>query len=382
MSSGLGRPHPALLELAAGRQVPTVTDPARLVVSAIEHRMVGLLTQAISRGEVAVPDPWHRDLVRLHLAQRAEHRRLWGAIRHCQDRLAEVGVEPAFIKGVVSELRWYDGEGERPCADIDLLLGPDDVRRIADVVAALDPAYPWLAQVRQLVEAGHLQSVVLEVGGIDADIHVDALKLGPPSRAARELWDRCASLIESHPPVRVLDPSTALVVFLVHLNKDRFAYLREYVDVLRILALSDIDWAWVAEFARAEGIEVAVYASLHAVHEDLGLRANGLPPVPGGWRSLAWRALWGPQTRLLGHEGKLTSTRRWFWMAFLARRPIWPSIRWWVRHLFPPPAVVEMNLPDATGPYLWRLFRGRRQLARARRRLTEDLADHTPTAAG
>ena len=43
------RPHPALFPVAAGRELPPVTDRAELVRSAREHRMGGLVWSRVSR---------------------------------------------------------------------------------------------------------------------------------------------------------------------------------------------------------------------------------------------------------------------------------------------------------------------------------------------
>jgi hypothetical protein len=297
-------------------------------------------------------------------------------MKECHRRLATIGVEPAFVKGVVSEYRWYDAEGERPCADVDLLIGPSDLHRATEVIAALDPGYPWLSQVPYLIGGDHIQAVTLTIGDVDVDVHFDLFKVGPSGRRAQEIWDRCEILDDLDPPLRVLDPSTALVHFLVHLNKDRFSYLRGYVDIVRIATRSSPDWDRVDELARADGLEVLAYSSLRAVYDDLGLPSKDLPRIPPGWRAIAWRLLWGRRTRLLGYKGALNSTRRWFWIPILARSRGAAGARWWWRHLFPPREVVDLNLPDTRGPYLWRLISGRRQMARARQEIDERLTAH------
>ncbi len=44
----MAHPHPALIELAAGRPLPfRVGDPEHLLVTALEHRMHGLLWSAV-----------------------------------------------------------------------------------------------------------------------------------------------------------------------------------------------------------------------------------------------------------------------------------------------------------------------------------------------
>ena len=49
-------PHPALIEVAAGRGLPAVTEPGPLLHSAFAHGMAGLLLSEVERAR----PPWRR----------------------------------------------------------------------------------------------------------------------------------------------------------------------------------------------------------------------------------------------------------------------------------------------------------------------------------
>ena len=47
----------------------------------------------------------------------------------CVLQLGQAGIDVASIKGPITESRWYDREGERPCSDVDLWLSPHQFDR-------------------------------------------------------------------------------------------------------------------------------------------------------------------------------------------------------------------------------------------------------------
>ena len=121
----MASPHPALIELAAGRPLPfRVGDPEHLLATALEHRMQGLLWSAVTRGEIDLPLETQRRLAVLNLRTQAHHRRLWMILEEVTALLAQHGIEVAVFKGVAAEACWYKRMGERPSRDLDLWLSP------------------------------------------------------------------------------------------------------------------------------------------------------------------------------------------------------------------------------------------------------------------
>ena len=161
----------------------------------------------------------------------------------------------------------------------------------------------------------------------------------------------------------MLDPTTALVHALVHLNKDRFQRLLGYADVARIAGSGDVDWDRFARFAEHEGLTVPTACTLAVVLDQLSLPWPAELERAHGPRAWAWRRLWPPHIRLRGAEGRLRYRRRQDFLALLARRRTAEGLAWWVRDVWPAAAVVAARYPDVRGPYLWKLSRGR---ARAR----------------
>jgi Uncharacterised nucleotidyltransferase len=329
-------PHPALIEVAAGRRLPAVTDPGPLLRSAFAHGMAGLLLSEVER----VRPPWRRKalavLAARQAAVRAWHERLWTGLASVGATLDDLGVEVAVAKGVVAEARWYGRMGERPCGDLDLLLSPADLGRVDDIVAAIEPSHPLCGKVRELAERGLLQSIDLERDGVPIDLHWDILKLGIPSRNRQAIWERTVPFTSPDGRLlRVLDAECSFLHLLVHLNKDRFRRLLGFADVARIQELEDLDHAAVRRLARADGIEASFGASWDVVVRTLGLPA-GNDLQARGVRYLVWQVAWRPSVRLRAAESTIRFRHRQWLIALLARGRTAEALRCWARETFPP----------------------------------------------
>ena len=354
-------PHPLLIEVAAGRPIRPAdsSDGRALLASAREHRMTGLLWSLVEHGDVVLPRGLCRQLALDDLATRGHHTRLWRAFHTIQERLSAIDVEVALVKGIGAELQWYTRLGERPCIDLDVLIAPAARPRIDEILATIGGTY--LPQnAGQLLRSGVLQSLDIDTEGVELDLHVDLLKLEVPMRTLNQVWSR--THLVSSPlggSVRVLDEESALVHFLIHLHKDRFARLAGYADVARILQRTT-DWSAVDRLVATEGLTVPAYSALRAVVSSLGLR---VPPLssPVGPRALAWDLVWPARSRLQGRKAfnrRLNGTH--LAIPMLATGRLSEAVRWWLRRrLFPPPSIVDLYYGDLPGPYLIRLVGGR-----------------------
>lgn len=293
-------PLAPLIDIAAGR---LAHSDGSLVASAVEHRMSGLLLTAQEEGRISLSEDDTRSLAASDLATAARHRELWQVVASSLRCLDDMGIEAAAIKGVANEQRWYRRVGERPCADVDLVLAPHCVDRIDEVLTALAPGLAFIDQAAALVRRRQLQHVHFTVMDITVDLHLDPLKLGMWTRNS-ELWWSTTQVIPAPDgtPVTVLAPEIALAGALTHLNKDRFAYLGAYAEVARIAADPDLDWSRLARFVAAEGLDVPVWASLREVMSRLGLPLSAGVPDPRGWRRWLWERMWPSSSRLGGHE--------------------------------------------------------------------------------
>lgn len=355
----MGAPHPALLDLVAGRALPAIGDSSALVRSAVDHRVHGLLWSAVRAGEVALDAPDRLALAGHAVATRSLQSRIWAALDRVAPAAAALGVDIATVKGVTAEARWYDAEGERPCRDLDLLVAPHHLDRVGALIRHLDPLHPLAGDVQALVDAGRLQSVQVVVADVPVDIHLDLFKLGVPSRQRDAIWQGTVPFpLPSGGIVAVLDAETALVHFLVHMNKDRFRWLLGYADVVHLLQRTTVDWDRVDVLAAGDGLEVPVRRSLAAVLDGLGLPRQGPAPLPG-WRDVAWQRLWSERVRLQGDLGVVRFRHRQALLPALAPGRAPEALGLWARKLFPDPDLVTYSNGAEKGGYVRRLTSGR-----------------------
>jgi Uncharacterised nucleotidyltransferase len=373
-------PHPALVDVAAGRGLPVVTEPMPLLRSAFAHGMGGLLLSEVERTDA----PWRRIALGVLTARqasvRAWHERLWAALASVSAVLDDAGIDVAIAKGIAAEARWYARTGERPCNDLDLLLSPAHLGRIDDVIAAIEPSHPLCGKVRRLAERGVIQAIDLVHEGVPIDLHWDLLKLGIPSRNRQAIWDRTVPFtLPDGRSLRALDAECSYVHFLMHLNKDRFRRLLGFVDVARVYEREDLDHATVERLVRADGIEASVSASWEVVVRTLGLDArNQIPATPV--RSLIWHIAWRPSVRLRAAESSVRFRHRQWLIAALSRGRAVETLRCWVRATFPPADFLAYAHSDHASrwgaepasitprSHLWALTIGRMKLSLGRRR--------------
>lgn len=354
------------MALATGKSLPDIEDHDRLFASSVEHNMDGLLWSRVRRAELGGPRPWREALAKRDLLTQVRHRRLWQGLRETTSRLEGIGVEVAVIKGVPAESRWYDRMGERPCVDLDLLVHPDHLGRVREIVAALDPGHEMKDSFQGIFDRGIYQSMNLDVDGTAVDLHLDLFKLGPHCRHSHRLWEHTVLLPYPGGRVRVLDAELSLAHFLVHLNRDSFCRLLGYVDVARILDREEIDWQSFNQLVTDEGLQVPVWAGLSAVTTTLGM--SGGFPSPQGWRSHLWRLLWRPSVRLQGDLGWMRYRHRPNWLPLVVDAGGPQALRWgWGQLALSEPLVTHAN-PGGRGPWWWRLICGRLGRVLERRR--------------
>lgn len=298
------RPTRALLDVAAGRPVSEPIDPDATIAAASAHGMSGLLWTRARGGDLDLPRRHSLQLAAADVVQRDHHRRLLLALERATALLDEHGIASATFKGVLAERRWYTRAGERPCADVDLLLAPGDHGVLAAAVDVLDPSYVNRAGLTRRVELGAQQAATVTFDGVSLDLHVEVPKFGVPSRAQSLLWAHVTTeALDSGAAVRVLDAEGHLFAFMAHVLKDRFARLLGLVDICRVAATPGLDWDAVAAIAAVDHLEAPLARVLGVVRDTLDVDLPSPWPEPRRG-ALAWSALCRPSVRLSGETNR------------------------------------------------------------------------------
>lgn len=355
-----------LIMLAAGRLPARIPHNESLVSLAVEHKMHGLVASALDSRADEASNELRKDMASVEGQTWARHVFLTSELARVTSSFAERGVEHYVIKGPAMERRFYDRIGERPFGDLDVVLLPPF--SVTEALEVLEDTQRDPDVVQRLAADGWIQSVDVTLpSGTLIDLHFDPLKLGFQSRFSRTVRGHLESITVNDKTIETLDPTASLIVALLHLNRNRFRQLSGFVDVVRILTRSQIDWDAFAGLVYQDGLEVLIDSSLRAVCDELDLDQA----LIAGWtsrsslrgsvqRRVVWKMAWRRSTRLSGLSGRFRMGRRsQFLMPALCRgRAAW-TLRWMTRRFFPPTEVVKLNHPDVTGSYLVRLAKGR-----------------------
>jgi hypothetical protein len=360
----MSRPHPLLLTLAAGH-LPEREEPIddRLVKSAMEHRMQGLLWEWIDAGLVTCDEQIRASLAMVVLGLRRRSQRMFESILEIGQTLASRDLDFAVLKGVGVERRWYSGPGSRPAGDIDLWLAPHQLHRVREAVSMIQPDHPLVEDVAELVARHRLRSIDLRWKDFPVDLHFDPFKYGVWFEDLDSLWARSRPIDEG---VRFTTEEVELVLSLLHLNKDRFARLLGFVDVMRIASDSEVcTAAW--SLTERVGAQVPVASAASVVETTLGMCFD-LPDPEPGLRTAVWNSVWPERIRLLGEDGLNRMRRRQDWIPLLCEGHVGDALRY-LRHVwFPPKRLLEYFNPHVTGlSYPAALWKARTGAARAKR---------------
>ena len=204
---------------------------------------------------------------------------------------------------------------------------------------SLDPDRSAVDQISdRAANARILQHVDLRLGDVQMDLHFDPFKVGLPTRRLDSIWLATETLTAEFGTITVLDPTSELMLMLLHLNKDSFSMLGAFLDVRRIVESGSVDWESLARVAEAEGLEVPVWSSLATVADILGLKVDGWDV--DGIRARSWKRVW--RAALQGYEGRESAPRRQRLLALHARRRTGDQMRELRRQLLPQRDLLEV----------------------------------------
>ncbi|HEX3837336.1 MAG TPA: nucleotidyltransferase family protein [Steroidobacteraceae bacterium] len=95
------------------------------------------------------------------------HGRIAAVLKHIDDRASEQGLAVVALKGAALHAVGVYSAGERPMADIDLLVRPADAQRAADMLATIGYAQTWMIWKHGIFEparAGGNAATALPIG--------------------------------------------------------------------------------------------------------------------------------------------------------------------------------------------------------------------------
>ena len=356
----MASPHPTLLRLARGDDLPTDLHVATaLVDSAAEHGMAPLLDAVVRNHEL---DGDHDALVQLtmrSLESAADTRAALEALDSLLDTCDTLGINIAVFKGLAIGSRWYPRPELRPACDIDVFVDPEQIDRLGELVERFATKPGNRAAVEGMVAEGRVFEYSLVVDRVAVDLHIDPMNLVVPTRQQQLLWEHTEMIpIPNERKIRTLDLELTIVQALLHLFRDNFADLLHIYDVSLMLD-DDPDWHFIEAFIETEGWTDLVRFSLGFVCDVLE-RPSPLPRDISTNSRMAISTFWPERILLKGPESIIANPHRQSMASLLIAGRRLDVAGAMTRRVFPSRSVIDDRFEDSTGSYPVALYRWRR----------------------
>lgn len=290
--------------LAALRGEPPLDRPGAfagldwgyILAAAGKQGIAPLLARWIGRGRDDVPDGVAERLDADYWASHFRNRTLLHQLRRVTEAASEAGIAVMPLKGAALATRYYAAPALRPMADLDLLVQPADLPRMAPVLGGLgytavtlppspiyegdspSAEYAYVAAIDDMV-------VLIECRAEPLDPAIGALHTADATMAGRlhvhsaRMWERAARGMIDGVPCMQIGAEDLLLHVAAHLTTRHAGMRLLWLYDLRLIAARDrgtLDWDYIAAEARALSLEQPVHAALAAA--DRWLAAS----IPAG----------------------------------------------------------------------------------------------------
>jgi len=255
-----------------------------------------------------------------------------------------------LLKGAAVAASAYRDRSFRPMTDLDIWVRDDDMARAVSNLRALGlrqvpnlPDRPTALQVRSCGE------LVFRHGGGEhglVELHYGAFPGWWIQRAAdpdtEGLWRRAEPMGPGRHALRLaVEDAVLQTAFHVAVNQFGQSPLRGLMDIAVLARTHTVDWATVAERARAWRLATATWLVLDTANRMIGVpgcddAVLSLRPAPV--RRAALRAFVTPRALLSGRDLTRKARRHLFMLALVDRprdggrligRTLWPEA-WWI----------------------------------------------------
>jgi len=210
---------------------------------------------------------------------------LYDAFREIASKFNERGIQAVALKGIYLAEHLYPKIGIRQFSDIDLLVSPEDVKAVLEVMGELgfrmtEPAFG--EAVSEAFESAHLRPLVRK--GVSVEVHT---RLHGPTQSyllpEREMAQRAVHTMINGQPFLVFELHDLLIHLCLHLDKHfngSHMQLYSWTDIAHLLAQRshEIDFDLFWNRCREYNAEKEVRSILELTHAVFGAplpEANG-----------------------------------------------------------------------------------------------------------
>jgi Uncharacterised nucleotidyltransferase len=252
----------------------------RLLQLALRHRLMPLLYRHLSAScsdlaPTAFMDRLHDHFYLNTMRNHALHQELQGTLQLLDDH----HIEAIPYKGPVLALTVYGDLSLRQFNDLDLMIQPQDIPRVAALLGERGYEQQW--QFTPAQEAAYLRSdcellFARAQDSVFLDAHWAFVRSYFPLRLDYErIRQRLRPVSLGRVETQTFAPEDLLIILCVHAGKDLWERLSWIADVAELIrAHPDLDWTLIFKEARASGARRMLLLGLFLAHN---LLAAGIP---------------------------------------------------------------------------------------------------------
>lgn len=212
--------------------------------------------------------------------------RVWAALhqatelRRITSALAASGIRPALLKGLALAETLYGDPGQRPGADLDLLVLPSEVPEAWQTLVQIGyrprglPDWVTIGSRvgRQLLRSKGEVTFCPDAGGVSVDLHWRLAHLNaafPLSDEQRARYLQPGHIAGSE--VLLLSPTLQAVYLAYHGTKHRWTKLCWLADIGMLVRHGSVDWEAAHELAQSLGVAGSLGQALCLAEKLLGV---------------------------------------------------------------------------------------------------------------
>jgi putative nucleotidyltransferase-like protein len=250
---------------------------------AYTHEVYPLLYRNLRElGFPGVPNAVQAELKGAYLANALRNQLLAEELARLLNLLSEAGIPVIPLKGVTLAESLYGDAASRVCADIDILVPPDNVTHALDVILASDYRDdfrdPFFSKL--VLRHGRHYDVVREARGVSFLLELHWTLIQHWSRndeATKELWAEARPQSFFGTPALSLSPEWEFLYLSIHAPDHEWQTLKWLADVHQLASLGSVDWQKV--IAKAEHLELDLMIRQTLAASSLLLET----PLPAGY---------------------------------------------------------------------------------------------------
>jgi hypothetical protein len=278
------------------------TDAEKLAVSAIALGVAPLLVHRLNRWSLSLPTRAQTKLLAVRRDSATRQQSIMLQLTNILDAAQKTAIDVLVLKGAYLATHVYPEPGLRPMNDIDILVRPNQLAAMEDVLRGLGYAGHYKDPARGARVTKHTSSFrrtekegsetpnpYLSIAGdrtVEPHVSLEESWYGLRADITPGIWDRSVKAEFDRRAARALCASDLLLHLCIHFS---FHLIMGYPSLVQLVdlmvlspRLSEEDWQAVVDRAIARHAQGFIYAALRLAWSGVGA------PVPEKALALLW----------------------------------------------------------------------------------------------